>query len=130
MHNELRCRLLTDHRGTEETQYLANRIRDCRGTAAGEKKTDRVRICRHIFHHQRTGVAAVEEFAPFIRHHDLTCDEEIVPISRMEPSVRTSPLMTLAMEQSTLVLGSELFFTKVPTCCAPAEEQFTSIKPG
>jgi hypothetical protein len=55
---------------------------------------------------------------------------EIVPISRIEPSVRTMPEITWAVEQSTLLPGSELLLTKVPTFCAPLALQFTSIKPG
>ena len=34
--------------------------------------------------------------------------DEIVPISRMEPSAATAPAATLATEQSTLLSGSDL----------------------
>ena len=63
--------LVPNHRCAEETQYLADRIRDRRATTAGEKKTDRARIRRDILHHQRPGVAAVEEFAPSVCNDDL-----------------------------------------------------------
>ena len=63
--------LVPNHCGAEETQHLANRICDRRATAAGEKKTDRARIRRDILHHQRPGIAAVEEFASSVCHNDL-----------------------------------------------------------
>jgi len=40
--------LVPNHRCAEETQHLADRIRDRRATTAGEKKTNRARIRRHI----------------------------------------------------------------------------------
>ena len=40
---------------------------------------------------------------------------EIVPISRIAPSVRTIPETTFPTEQSTLLVGRELFLTKVAT---------------
>ena len=55
---------------------------------------------------------------------------EIVPISRIEPLLAICPATTFPTEQSTLLLGSELFFTNVATVCAPLTLQFTSINPG
>ena len=171
--------LVPNHRCAEETQHLADRIRDRRATTAGEKKTNRARIRRDILHHQRPGVAAVEEFAPSVCNNDLageclgegSASRALVIVGdadrRVQTRDRTSgqpsratalfdflikggvnggggdgadlknramvctwPVMTFATEQSTLLPGSELFFTNVATVCAPAEEQLTSIKPG
>ena len=55
---------------------------------------------------------------------------EIVPISRIAPLLATCPVTTFPIEQSTLLLGSELFFISVATVCAPLTLQLTSISPG
>jgi hypothetical protein len=69
-------------------------------------------------------------FFTFCRNAAATVVCEMVPISRILPVASTMPGTTCPTEQSTLLPGSELFFTSVATVWAPAALQFTSINPG
>src|SRR5215813_7172403 len=57
------------------------------------------------------------------------CDES-VPISRIAPSDRTMPGITIATLTSTFEFGSALNFWSVPTFWALVATQPTSINPG